>query len=56
MLAVLPLTALPTDGTPATLAAAVTPAPGRHDLCLTFTARQLDPMWALGAVQLDQGP
>jgi hexosaminidase len=56
VLAVLPLTALPTDGTPSTLASAVAPAPGKHDLCLTFTARQLDPMWALGSVQLDPGP
>ena len=26
--------------------------PGRHDLCLTFTRRRLDPMWVVGSVEL----
>jgi hexosaminidase len=28
--------------------------PGRHDLCLRFTQRSLDPMWALDWVQLQE--
>jgi hexosaminidase len=28
--------------------------PGRHDLCLRFTQRALDPMWALDWVQLQE--
>jgi hypothetical protein len=27
---------------------------GRHDLCLRFTQRTLDPMWALDWVQLQE--
>jgi hypothetical protein len=25
---------------------------GRHDLCFTFTERQLDPMWVVGWAEL----
>jgi hypothetical protein len=26
---------------------------GPHDLCITYTARGPDPLWAIGAVQLE---
>jgi hexosaminidase len=29
-------------------------ATGRHDLCMRFTQRALDPMWALDWVQLQE--
>jgi hexosaminidase len=35
-----------------TLAAALPPRVGAHDLCFTFTSRRLDPMWAVNWVQL----
>lgn len=36
--------------------AAVTPTPGRRDLCFLFTRPKLDPWWALGSVTLTTGP
>lgn len=34
----------------------VPPRPGRHDLCLQFTARSVDPIWAVDWVRLDPFP
>jgi len=34
------------------LTAPIIPQSGAHDLCLTYTARAVEPMWAIGAVQL----
>jgi hypothetical protein len=34
---------------------AAPPLSGRHDLCFTFTAHDLEPMWALDWVQLVPG-
>ena len=31
------------------------PITGKHDLCFTFTARTLDPLWVIDAVQLVPG-
>ncbi|HEX4198003.1 MAG TPA: family 20 glycosylhydrolase [Caulobacteraceae bacterium] len=51
-IAVLPLA--PAAGRPGltTLTGALPPASGAHDLCFTFTARRLDPMWVIESVQL----
>ena len=38
------------------LTAAIGPLQGRHDLCLQFTSRSIDPMWAIDWVQLDLAP
>ncbi len=35
------------------LAVPIAPQQGRHDLCFLFTARSIDPMWAIDWVQLD---
>jgi hexosaminidase len=52
-LAVLPLASAAGSEALTTLPAARLPArPGAHDLCLRFTQTQLDPLWALGWVQV----
>ncbi len=33
-------------------AAAIAPRAGRHDLCLSFTGRDIDPMWAIDSIEL----
>ena len=33
-------------------AAAIAVRAGRHDLCLTFTGRSIDPMWAIDSIEL----
>ena len=33
--------------------AAISPRSGRHDLCLTFTAHTLNPMWAIDAIDIN---
>jgi len=33
-------------------AAAIAPRAGRHDLCLAFTGRGIDPMWAIDSIEL----
>lgn len=33
-------------------AAAIAPRAGRHDLCLAFTGRDIDPMWAIDSIEL----
>jgi hexosaminidase len=35
------------------LSGALPAMPGRHDLCLSFTERRLDPMWVVGSVELE---
>ena len=32
--------------------AAIEPHTGTHDLCLTFTGRGIDPMWAIDSIEL----
>ena len=51
-IAVLPLA--PAVGNPGVtrLSAPMAPRAGRADLCITYTARGVDPLWAVGAVQL----
>src|SRR5258705_6440787 len=53
LLASLPLSraTLSEEATP--LSVVIPPRTGRHDLCLMFTARSLDPMWAIEWVRLD---
>ena len=52
LVASLPLArAAPRDGI-TTLTANLPPRPGRHDLCLQFTARDVDPIWAIDWVRL----
>jgi hexosaminidase len=34
----------------------IAPRTGRHDLCLTFTGRDIDPMWAIDAILLVETP
>lgn len=51
-IAVLPLA--PAVGRPGetTLTGALPPLSGAHDLCFTFTAKRLDPMWVIDWIQL----
>jgi hexosaminidase len=51
-IAVLPLA--PAAGRPGqtTLTGALPPLSGAHDLCFTFTAKRLDPMWVIDWIQL----
>ncbi|TLY62009.1 MAG: beta-hexosaminidase [Gammaproteobacteria bacterium] len=52
-IAVLPLaSAVSNDAVTVLPAAQIRQAPGRHDLCLRFTQRTLDPMWAIDWVKL----
>lgn len=52
LVASLPLVrAAPRDGV-TTLTANLPPRPGRHDLCLQFTARDVDPTWAVDWVRV----
>lgn len=54
-LAVLPLTPGRLNDGVTTLTAAIPPHAGVHDLCLSFTARNLDRLWAVNWVQLHPG-
>jgi hexosaminidase len=38
------------------LTAPLKPMSGAHDLCITYTARGVNPLWAIGAVQLVTAP
>ncbi|WP_457310061.1 family 20 glycosylhydrolase [Sphingomonas sp. UYAg733] len=38
------------------LTAALAPMTGAHDLCITYTAKGVNPLWAIGAVQLVTAP
>jgi hexosaminidase len=51
-IAVLPLAPAARSDALTTLRAAVAPRSGRENLCFTYTARGVDPMWAIDAVQL----
>jgi hexosaminidase len=53
LLATLPLApARDADGVTQLPPAKISPRPGAHDLCFTFTARDIDPMWAIDRVEL----
>jgi hexosaminidase len=53
-IAVLPLAPAAANPAVTRLRAAIAPRSGTADLCITYTARGPDPMWALDAVQLVQ--
>lgn len=55
-IAVLPLG--PAAGNPAVtrLAAPLPPLTGAHDLCITYTAKSVNPLWAIASVQLTTAP
>jgi len=55
LLASAPLERASLTSGPSALAIAIPPVAGRHDLCLSFTAKRLEPMWAVGWVQLKAG-
>ena len=52
LLASLPLASAAASTGVTTLTAPLPPRIGRHDLCFTFTAKRLDPMWVVDWVQL----
>jgi hexosaminidase len=53
LIAKLPLApAVDFDGVTKLPPASTTPRPGVHDLCFTFTGRDIDPMWAIARVEL----
>jgi hexosaminidase len=52
-IAALPLApAVENDGVTRLPPAAIRPRQGSHDLCLTFTGRSIDPMWAIDSIEL----
>ena len=51
-IAVLPLAAAAGRTGETTLTGALPPLSGAHDLCFTFTAKRLDPMWVIDWIQL----
>jgi hexosaminidase len=55
LLASAPLERASLTSGPTTLTIAIPPVAGRHDLCLSFTGKRLEPMWAVGLVQLKAG-
>ena len=55
LLAVLPLARAAASPGVDALTAAIPPHEGRRDLCFQFTARRIDPMWALAWARLDAG-
>jgi hexosaminidase len=52
--AVLPLKPAVANPTVTTLAAPLPATTGRHDLCFNFTAKSLDPMWAIDRIELQR--
>jgi hexosaminidase len=55
LIARLPLApAVANDGVTRLAPAAIRPREGRHDLCLTFTGRSIDPMWAIDWIELTE--
>jgi hexosaminidase len=53
LIATLPLAAAVASDTVTRLSpAAIQPRTGTHDLCLTFTGRGIDPMWAIDSLEL----
>ncbi len=55
-LAVLPLAPAARRPGVTRLTASLKPMSGAHDLCITYTARGVNPLWAIGAVQLVTAP
>jgi hexosaminidase len=53
---VLPLAPAATNPALTRLRAPIVPRHGAADLCITYTARGPNPLWALHAVQLVRGP
>ena len=51
-IAVLPLASAAGRPGLTTLTGALPPLTGAHDLCFTFTAKTLDPMWVIDGIQL----
>lgn len=51
-IAVLPLAPAASNPAVTRLTAPVASRPGTHDLCLTYTAREVDPLWAIASVEL----
>lgn len=51
-LAVLPLAPAVSRPGVTRLTASITPTTGAHDLCITYTAKGVNPLWAIAAVQL----
>jgi hexosaminidase len=56
ILAVLPLAGARPNAGVSELRALLPPRAGRHDICLTFTARRLDPMWAVSWAAVETAP
>ncbi len=57
LIAILPLTpAVASNEVTRLPATKIEPRTGRHDLCLTFTGRDIDPMWAIDAILLLESP
>jgi hexosaminidase len=54
LLAAIPLAAATRNPGVTVLAFEAPAAPGRHDLCLNFTQKSLDPMWVVGWAQVDR--
>jgi hexosaminidase len=52
-IAILPLAPAAPNPAVTILRAPIRPLSGRHDLCVTYTARGPEPMWAVAAVQLE---
>ncbi len=53
LLASAPLKRASLGAGPAAMTIAIPPHTGRHDLCLSFTGKSVDPMWAVGSVQMN---
>lgn len=52
VVATLPLAPAAANNGVSKLTAAITPSTGRHDLCFTYTARGVEPMWFIDWVQI----
>jgi len=55
VLATLPLAPAAHSAGDVSLSARLPPLAGRHDLCLSFTRRKLDPMWVVGWAEVQPG-
>jgi hexosaminidase len=54
LIASLPLApAIANDGVTRLPSATIQPRTGPHDLCMTFTGRSIDPMWAIDSIELE---
>jgi hexosaminidase len=52
-IAIMPLAPAASNPGVTRLHAVIPPMNGRHDLCFTYTARGVEPMWAIDAVQIE---